>query len=71
MKTAAHKTKKRYFFLTNEQALIFTNTVNSRSQALAHYGRALVRTDINSGEVEFLSRSVRALKSQLKELLAS
>lgn len=71
MNSAAEIRKpKRYFFLTNEDALVFTSKVNSRREALGHYGRALVRTDINSDETAFLARSVRTLKSQLQELLA-
>ena len=62
---------KRYYFFSNEDALVFAAKVNTRREALKHYGRALVRTDLEDAEVAFLSREVRRLRSELTTLLAA
>jgi hypothetical protein len=64
-------TKRSYFFFNNEDALVFTAKVNSRREALRHYGVALVRTDIAEDEVAFLGRSFRKLDTEIKGLLAA
>lgn len=56
------------YFFNNEDALVFVAKVNSRINALNHYRRALVRTDITQNEVHFLSKEVKRLKSEIKRI---
>lgn len=62
---------RRYFFLNNEQALVFAAEVNSRRDALRHYEAALKRDSLSGAEREFLDRQVTALKGRISELLAA
>ena len=62
---------RTYYFFSNEDALVFTAKVNARREALGHYGRALVRTDLETSEVAFLARETRRLRGELRELLAA
>lgn len=61
---------RKFLFLTHEDALVFTAKVNTRREALGHYGRALVRTDITDEEVAFLARSCRKLSGEIQRLMA-
>ena len=64
-------TKRRsYYFFNDMDALVFAAKVNERASALSHYGRALVRTDLEDEAVEFLSRVCRRLRREIADIKA-
>jgi hypothetical protein len=71
MERQMSKPVRKFYFFSNEDALVFAAKVNGRREALGHYGRALVRTDLEDAEVAFLARETKRLRSELSQLLAA